>query len=83
MVQDESQGYHWNHDYCTMHPAVVFYKKDRKTCSKSFCFISDDLVRDVALVWKLQFEITNFSESNLPLINEIEYFTDEYFTEKH
>jgi hypothetical protein len=48
MVQDESQGYHWNHDNCTKHPAVVYYKKDSKICSKSFCFISNDLVPDAA-----------------------------------
>jgi hypothetical protein len=39
-VQDESQGYNWNHARCTLHPALVYYKKDKKICSKSFCFIS-------------------------------------------
>jgi hypothetical protein len=55
-VQDESQGYHWNDDSCTLQPVVVYYKKDKKSCSKLFCFISDDLVRDVAFVWKVQFQ---------------------------
>jgi hypothetical protein len=27
MVQDESQGFHWNNDSCTLHPALLYYKK--------------------------------------------------------
>jgi hypothetical protein len=76
VVQDESREFHWNHDSCTLHPAVLYFKKDGSLCSKSFCFVSDDLTHDVAFVWNFQLEITNFIASNLPHIDEIEYFTD-------
>jgi len=29
-IQDETQGYHWTHQSCTVHPVVCYYKNSEK-----------------------------------------------------
>ena len=55
LVQDEIQGYHWNNQQCTLHPVVLYYRKDVESdvTSRSICFISNDLKHDVNLVYKV------------------------------
>jgi hypothetical protein len=42
----------------------------------SLCFVSNDLLHDVALVWKIQQELFDFIKGRYPFIQEMEYFTD-------
>jgi hypothetical protein len=28
VIQDEIQGFHWNKQTCTLHPIVLYYKKE-------------------------------------------------------
>ena len=37
-IQDEIQSYHWNKQYCTLHPVVLYYKEKGQLVEKSFCF---------------------------------------------
>ena len=56
VVQDEVQGYHWNRNQCTLHPAVVYAKDQNNQSLKahSFCFMSEDLNHDTGFVYALQ-----------------------------
>jgi hypothetical protein len=45
-------------------------------CHISLCFVSNDLLHDVALVWEIQQELTDFIKGRYPFIQELEYFTD-------
>jgi hypothetical protein len=42
----------------------------------TLCFVSNDLLYDVALVWKIQQELTDYLKERYPFIQEMEYFTD-------
>ena len=52
-VQDEIQSYHWNKEYCMLHPLVVYFiDSDGKIQQNSLCFISDDNNHDTNLFIK-------------------------------
>ena len=75
-IQHEAQGYHWSHNSCTVHPAVLYYKEGQKILTKSLCFLSNDLVHDVSMVYVIQrYCVTVFKELNSN-ISVVEYFTD-------
>ena len=44
-LTNKRQAYHWNYPQCTLHPIVIYYKKDGIIEQKSFCFLSDVLNR--------------------------------------
>ena len=47
LIQDEIQNYHWSKEYCTLHPAVVYFKDDTGSLRHiSICFILDDNSHD-------------------------------------
>lgn len=75
-LQDETQAYHWNHDGCTIHPVVLYFKIKGELCCISLCFVSDDLLHDVGMVWKVQQELVKFIKSRYAFIDQVEYFTD-------
>ena len=58
VIQDEIQGYHWNHQQCTLHPVVLYFRSDQDSqlSSQSICFISNDLNHDVNFVYKIMSE---------------------------
>ena len=58
LVQDEIQGYHWKKSQCTLHPAVVYAKKDGQLKDHSICFFSDDLNHGVDMVYQILKETT-------------------------
>lgn len=45
IIQNSSQGYHWNNHGCTVHPWQVYYRLegDTEVSHKSFAMISDEL----------------------------------------
>ena len=77
LVQDEIQGYHWNKTQCTLHPVVVYSKKDGVLVERSLCFISDDLNHDVDMVYKILKETVSYI---LDHVNEecklVHYYSD-------
>lgn len=77
VIQDEAQGYHWNHGSCCLHTAVIYYQEEGDIKSQSICVISDDLNHDVPMVFKTQEVILSYIKSSLPhTVRNIEYFTD-------
>ena len=38
VVQDKVQGFHWNKDQCTLHPAVIYVKDQNENSLKALCF---------------------------------------------
>ena len=51
VIQDEIQSYHWTQNQATLHPIVMYYKADDTIMHKSFCFISNELHHDTAMVY--------------------------------
>jgi hypothetical protein len=51
VVQDEIQSFHWNKTQATLHPIVVYYKTNEELKHESICFMSDDLVHDLDMVY--------------------------------
>ena len=78
VVKDEVQGYHWNRNQCTLHPAVVYAKDQNNQSSKahSFCFMSEDLIHDIGFVYALQQILTNYIKEKFPSIKFLKYFSD-------
>ena len=77
LVQDEIQGYHWNKSQCTLHPAIVYTKKDGQLQDHSICFISDDLNHDVDMVYQILKETTKqVIEDINPQMKTVNYFSD-------
>ena len=77
LVQDEIQGYHWNKSQCTLHPAVVYTKKNGKLEDHSICFLSDDLNHDVHMVYQILKETSkHIIESINPQVKSVNYFSD-------
>ena len=69
--QDEIQSFHWNKPYCTLHPVVVYHKKDCELMQQSICFISDDLEYDTALVYEVQRGVVNVIQGLTPAIRKV------------
>ena len=46
VIQDATQGFHWDNGQCTRHPFVLY----KSSCHKSYCAISDSLRHDAAAV---------------------------------
>ena len=77
VVQDEIQSFHWNKTQATMHPIVVYYKINEELKNDSICFISDDLVHDVDMVYHIMKLTVEYVKNNIsPDIEAIHYFSD-------
>ncbi|CAH0394865.1 unnamed protein product [Bemisia tabaci] len=77
IVQDASQGFHWNKDACTIFPAVLYYRNSEEALVPvSLCIISDDMNHDVSMVYQMQCLVTDFLRSKHPRIKKLHYFSD-------
>ena len=77
LVQDEIQSHHWNKEYCTLHPLVVYFiDGDENIQHNSLCFISDDNNHDINFVYKTQTILVDYLKENLPVVDKIFYFSD-------
>ena len=77
LVQDEVQGFHWNKDQFTLHPAVLYYRNEAgEVVHSCFSFISDDLNHDTSFVYRLQELLCNFLRETMPNIKTIKYWSD-------
>jgi hypothetical protein len=52
-VQNSAQRYHWNKDACDLHPVVIYYTNNSVLVDRSLCFLSDDMLHDVAFVYHI------------------------------
>ena len=76
IVQNEVQSYHWNRRYCTLHPVVIYFKRENELLHQSFCFLSDDLEHDTNSVYEIQRDICGFIKKEMPWVAKVEYFSD-------
>ena len=76
VIQDEIQGFHWNKQSCTLHPIVIYYKKDNILTQKSICFISDDLNHDTCFVYEVMKQTVNIIKEIFTEPIMMRYFSD-------
>ena len=74
LIQDEIQNYHWSKEYCTLHPAVVYFKDGLRHIS--ICFISDDNSHDTYFACEVQKTMINYLHELLPQVKKLFYFSD-------
>ena len=75
VVQDSSQGFHWTNDQATLHPFVIYYKKDSQLLHLNFLVISNSLSHDTIAVYCFQRRLHNFLAQKMQ-VNKVFYFTD-------
>jgi hypothetical protein len=77
VIQDEIQGFHWNKQTCTLHPIVLYYKKEGTLTQKSLCFISDDLNHDTCFVYEvIKQTVNHIKEEIFTTPSLMHYFSD-------
>ncbi|CAN8008965.1 unnamed protein product [Ixodes pacificus] len=80
IVQDAPQSYRWVNTQASVHPAVIYFRKQEATTQeisiKSFSFISDCLEHDAVAVSVFQSEVIKILKQDLPQIRKIHYFSD-------
>ena len=76
VIHDEVQSYHWNKEYCTLHPVSLYYICEGELKTESLCVLSDDNNHDTPFVHKCLQLVTSHIKSKLPQVTMIEYFTD-------
>ena len=76
VIQDEIQSYHWTQNQATIHPIVMYYKADDTIMHKSFCFISNELHHDTAMVYSIQKMFLTHIKRHFPKVTKVEYFSD-------
>lgn len=54
VLQDEAQSYHWTSQQVTIHPFVIYYRKDGKTEHVSFVIVSECLQHNTVAVYTFQ-----------------------------
>ena len=75
IVQDAAQSFHWNNCQASLHPFVVYYRKNNELQHLSFVAISDCNQHDVIAVHLFQTRLINFLKSSHK-ITKIFYFSD-------
>ena len=76
IVHNEVESYFWNKRYCTLHPVVIYFKKENELLHQSICFLSDDLEHDTNFAYEIQCEICRFIKEEMPLVVQVDYFSD-------
>jgi hypothetical protein len=76
VLQDEIQSFHWNNQMATLHPFVIYYKKEDEIAHFSFVVISECNIHDTVAVHLFQKHLVEFIKENIPSINKIIYFSD-------
>ena len=77
VVQGEIQGYDWNKDQCTMHPVVIYFKKNCVLHHISLYIISDDREHDTCFVHELERTVMIYIKEKLSQIKIVYYFHDD------
>ena len=79
IFQDEAQAAHWQHDQCTIHPVVNYYKCEKcdNKVQEDVIMISDDLKHDSHAVKVFQDRVhEHLTQTRDLIINKIDQFTD-------
>lgn len=78
IVQDATQGFHWENSQATLHPFVACYRTHHKPTLQhsSMCIISDSGKHSTAAVHTFQKHILSCLQSILPNLRKVHYFSD-------
>lgn len=76
VLQNSSQGFHWNNDQATIFTIVIYYRKDMELEHKSMVIISDNLNHDTIAVYEYQNIILKYIVENISTPKKVYYFTD-------
>lgn len=75
-IQDAIQSFHWNNNQATIHPYVVYYKKDDELIHESYVIISDNLSHDAISVNLYSKKFLEELKKKHSDVQKIIYFTD-------
>lgn len=77
VVQDEAQSYHWAGGHATVHPFVIYYKKNAKVAHTNFVIISDCLEHNTVAVYTFQKKLIEFLTTKFETVpKKLYYFSD-------
>ena len=76
VIQEEIQGNYSSRNTCTIHPVVIYIIENERLCSKTLCFLSDDLKHDVAAVQVFIKHFIEYIKSHFPHVKNVEYYSD-------
>jgi hypothetical protein len=79
ILQDEVQSFHWNNEMATLHPFVIYYKKEDEIAHLSFVIISECNIHNTVAVHLFQKHLIEFIKANISAIgpvHKIIYFSD-------
>ena len=74
--QNEVQSAYWSQTQVTIHPVVMYYKKNEKLEHKSYVFISNESRHDPVFVFTLIQKLIPLLKETLPNLEMIHYWTD-------
>ena len=77
VLQDASQGFHWNNSQATIHPFVIYFKQSEKKQHLSYVIISDCLHHNTVAVYLFQKKLVSLLKRILHIPpKRIIYFSD-------
>lgn len=76
VTQDSIQSQYFNTQQSTLHPVVLYWKKENTLEHKSFVFISNIKTHDTIFVYCVQQLMMKEIENLIPACTNVHYFTD-------
>jgi hypothetical protein len=76
VIQDEVQGFHWDHSQATLHPFAVYTKDGDNVKCTSYCVISDCLKHDTNAIHAFLNKLHEHMSIEFPSIKKILYWRD-------
>ena len=74
--QNEVRFAYWSQIQVTIHPVVMYYKKNRKLKYRSFVFVSNESRHDARIVYTLIQKIISLLKAAFPNLEMIHYWRD-------
>ena len=76
VIQDAIQGWHWDASQATVHPFVAYFREGGEVVHQSFCYISDGLKHNAAMVHCFLQDLVPALKVRIPNLEKIHYFSD-------
>ena len=76
IAQNAAQSYHWSAKQVTVHPFVAYWTENGVQCSRSCCFLSDDLKHSHVMVHTMQHKVVPWLRTQMPGLKKIHYVSD-------
>ncbi|XP_060579551.1 uncharacterized protein LOC132736439 [Ruditapes philippinarum] len=73
---DEVQTAYWSLTSVTLHPVVIYFKKDSRLCHKSYVVVSDTITHSSSTVVAFLDAVLPEIKSLLPNLTKVHYWTD-------